>query len=143
MPRKKEKKGDIAKYLIRRERTEESKGGTITDPSRMFQLNRVEGMGQGEAGPTHDTNRTTYTKTNEGHEKEGKTTDGINAHAYGGPKGDRKGERDARLGPRKSKSPQKATPSDDEETWGTLPCGFQACTRGRRGSKYGRQLESG
>ena len=121
MSRKKEKKGDIAKYFIRRERTEEARGGTITDPSRMFQLNRMEGTGQGEAGPTHDTNRTTHNKTNEGHEKEGKTTNEINAHAYGRMKGDRKGERDARLGPRKSKSPQKATPSDDEETWGTLP----------------------
>ena len=35
--------------------------------------------------------------------------------------GDRKGKRDARLGPQKSRSPQKATPSDDEVTWGTFP----------------------
>ena len=50
MPRKEEKKGDIAKYFIRKGGEKEARGGTITDPSRMFQLNRMEGTGQGEAG---------------------------------------------------------------------------------------------
>ena len=121
MPKKKEKKGDIAKYFIRRERTEKAGGGTMTDPSKMFQLNRMEGTGQGEAGPTHDTDGTTHTITNKTHEERGKITDEESACVYGGTEGDRKGERDARLGPQKSKSPQKTTPSDDEVTWGTLP----------------------
>ena len=45
----------IAKYFIRGEGEKRKRGGTITDPSRMFQLNRLEGTGQGEAGPTHTT----------------------------------------------------------------------------------------
>ena len=56
MPRKKAGiKGNIAKYFIKREEGEKAREGTTTtDPSRMFQLNRMEGTGQGEAGPTHD-----------------------------------------------------------------------------------------
>ena len=41
----------IAKYFKRRE--EEARGGPEKDPSRMFQMNRMEGTGQGEEGPTH------------------------------------------------------------------------------------------
>ena len=128
MPRKKEKKGDIAKYFIRKGGEKETRGGTITDPSRMFQMNLMEGTGQGEAGPTHnttqqdttqhDTNRMTKDTTDQ--HKNGERTSSRNTYAYGRTEGDRKGERDARLGPQKSKSPQKATPSDDEVTWGTL-----------------------
>ena len=55
MSNKKETGGGIAKYFIREKRGEEDKRRTTTDPSRMFQLNRMEGTGQGEAGPTHDT----------------------------------------------------------------------------------------
>ena len=130
MPRKKEKKGDIAKYFIRKGGEVEARGGTTTDPSRMFHLNRMEGTGQGEAGPTHNTTQRDTTQhttsqkskdqTNQGytHGNGDKTRD-ESAYDYGRTEGDRKGKRDARLGPQKSKSPQKATPSDDEVTWGT------------------------
>ena len=132
MPKKKaEIKGNIAKYFIKREEGERAREGTTTtDPSRMFQLNRMEGTGQGEAGPTHDKTHNTIhhdkgrvphgtTEEKQGPDKKGRTTNDLDAHDYGGTEGDRKGKRDARLGPQKSKSPQKAAPSDDEVTWGT------------------------
>ena len=129
MPKKrKEEKGNIAKYFIKKGGKEEARGGTEMDPSKMFQLNRMEGMGQGEAGPTQgttqqDENKTTHATMNQEQTREGdtQTIDKENAYVYGGTEGDRKGKRDARLGPQKSKSPQKATPSDNEVTWGTLP----------------------
>ena len=54
MSNKKETGGGIAKYFVRK-RGEDDKRRTTTDPSKMFQMNRIEGTGQGEAGPTHDT----------------------------------------------------------------------------------------
>ena len=53
MSSKKETGGGIAKYFIRKKEREDDKRRTTTDPSRMFQMNRMEGTGQGEAGPTH------------------------------------------------------------------------------------------
>ena len=120
----------IAKYFERI--GEEAKEGPTQDPSRMSQLSRIEGTGQGEAGPTHtnthtniDTNTSTKDKdggsdnTDDkeyGTESNDRKKENANAYAYGGTKGDRKGKRDARLGPHKIKSPQNAAPSDDEVT---------------------------
>ena len=131
MSNKKETGGGIARYFIQKGR-EGDKRRTTTDPSRMFQMNRMEGTGQGEAGPTHDS--THDTKQNKiqhdpgtSKQSQDETTDAqqmkedANVYAYGGTDGDRKRERDARLGPQKFKSPQKTTPSDDEVTWGTFP----------------------
>ena len=129
----------IAKYFKRME--EGAKGGPTKDPSRITQLSRMEGTGQGEAGPTH-TNTHTHTNTdintntkdedgggnntdNKGYvtaDNDKKDEEGnANAYAYGGMKEDRKGKRDAHLGPQKIKSPQNAAPSDDEVTWGMFP----------------------
>ena len=131
MSNKKETGGGIAKYFIGKE-GEVDKRRTTTDPSRMFQMNRMEGTGQGEAGPTHDATHDTKQSTTQYDPKTGKqsqnemndasqTKKDANVYVYGGTKGDRKRERDARLGPQKCKSPQKTTPSDDEVTWGTFP----------------------
>ena len=128
MSSKKETGGGIAKYLIRKE-GEGNKRRTTMGPSRMFQMNRMEGTGQGEAGPTHDTTHnekqgTTQQEPDTNTRNQNKTidtTDTGDVYAYGGTEGDRKRERDACLGPQKFKSPQKATPSDDEVTWGTFP----------------------
>ena len=119
---KKEEGYGIAKYFKRIEGG--ARGGSPKDPSRMFQLNRMEGTGQGEAGPTHNDNHNNtdggriINETNEdGSEKDEDT----NVYAYGGMEGDRKGKRDARLGPQKIKSPQNATSSKDEVTRGMFP----------------------
>ena len=125
----------IAKYFRRTEGG--ARGGLTKDPSRMSPLSRMEGTGQGEAGPTH-THTNTNTNANTGNENNeddntndkerdttstGKMEEGkdANAYAYGGTEGDRKGKRDARLGPQKIKSPQNAAPSDNEVTWGMFP----------------------
>ena len=55
MTSKKKTGSRIAKYFIRKKEEEDGKRRTTTDPSRMFQLNRMKGMGLGEVGPTHDT----------------------------------------------------------------------------------------
>ena len=123
----------IARYFKRIE--EGARGGPPKDPSRMFHLNRMEGTGKGEAGPTHhhsnnndNDNNNTYNNGNEANNHSNSIEDSDerndkddNAYAYGGIEGNRKGERDARLGPQKFKSPQNAAPLDDEETWGMFP----------------------
>ena len=97
----------------------------------MFQLNQMEGTGQGEAGLTYNNdknnNNSTNNNNNTNNDDSNNEGDGnninknTNAYAYGGTGGDRKGKRDARLRPQKIKSPQNATPSDDEVTWGMFP----------------------
>ena len=91
----------IAKYFTRKE--EGARGGPPKDPSRMFQLNRLEGTGQGEAGPTH-TCEIKKSNANSGNNednnaKHGRGEEQADAYVYGGTEGDRKGKRDARLGP--------------------------------------------
>ena len=128
MSSKKETGSGIAKYFISIKEREEDKRRTTTDPSRMLKMNRIEGTGQGEVGPTHNTTHDTKQNTTQ-HDPEinmhrdetNDTADKGNVYAYGGTEGDRKRERDACLGPQKFKSPQKTTPSDDEVTWGTFP----------------------
>ena len=96
----KEKGYGIAKYFKRIEGG--ARGGLPKDPSRMFQLNRMEGTGLGEAGPTHNDNHNNtdssriIDNTNEDGSRKDEDT---NVYAYGGMEGDRKGKRDARLGP--------------------------------------------
>ena len=134
MSHNKRKEGyGIAKYFKRRE--EEARGGPEKDPSRMFQMNRMEGTGQGEEVPTHTNNSNSSNNNNsrknrneddsgngtDDKEKKGRRSDNTNAYVYGGTKGDRKGKRVARLGPQKIQSPQNAVPSDDEVTWGMFP----------------------
>ena len=123
----------IAKYFKRIEGG--ARGGPTKDPSRMSQLSRREGTGQGEAGPTQTNTNTNANTGNENDEsnntndKEYDTTSTdkveeervANAYTYGRTEGDRKGKRDSRLGPQKIKSPQNAAPSDDEVTWGMFP----------------------
>ena len=125
----------IAKYFKRI--GEKAQEEPTQDPSRLSQLSRMEGTGQGEEGPTR-TNTHTNTDTNastkdengggDNNDKKGYNTENnnekrknTNVYAYGGTEGDRKGKRDARLGPQKIKSPQNAAPSDDEVTWGMFP----------------------
>ena len=84
-------------------------------------MNRLEGTGQGEAGTTH-TYEIKKPNANSGNNedndaKHGRGEEQPDAYVYGGTEGDRKGKRDARLGPQKIKSPQKAAPSDDKVTW--------------------------
>ena len=105
----------IARYFTKEE--EGARGGPPKDPSRMFQLNRLEGTGQGKAGPTH-TYEMEKSNSNDGNNEDngGKHRKGeerADAYAYGGTEGDRKGKRDAHLGPQKIKRPQKAVPLDD------------------------------
>ena len=91
------------------------------DPSRMFQLNWLEGTGPGEAGPTHNDTNNEENKDDSEQKNDGDNNKDTNAYAYGGTEGDRKGKRDALLGPQKIKSPQNAAPSDNEVTWGMFP----------------------
>ena len=59
----------IAKYLIRKGE-EKERGGAVTDHSRIFQLNRMEGTGLGKPGPTqtmtqeHHVRHATHKTTN-------------------------------------------------------------------------------
>ena len=118
----KEKGYGIGKYFKRIEAG--ARGGSPKDPSRMFQLNHMEGTGQGEAGPTHNDNHnnTDDDKGIDNDNKDSRRKDGnANAYAYGGTEGDWKGKREAHLGPQKFQSPQNTTPSDDEVTWGMSP----------------------
>ena len=131
---KKSSRYGIAKYFKRME--EGARGGPRKDPSRMFQMNRMEGTGQGEEGPTHTSNHNSGNddddnkneggkdereREDDGKSKKDSDKDSTNVYAYGRTEGDRNGKRDARLGPQMIKSPQNAAPSDDEVTWGMFP----------------------
>ena len=105
----------IAKYFERIEGG--ARGRPPKYPSKMFQLDRIEGTGQGEARPTctntyknnknsNNNNRDNNTRSSDREEGDENT----NVYAYGGTEGGRKGKRNARLGPQKIKSPQTQPP---------------------------------